>query len=225
MTEKLDWPWRVIDSPVRYMRARVDASPQLAWALLPVAINALLVGGAGIVTSARFVAAANSIDGVVAPSPPMYVLLPLSVVFGLIGFAAHVGAVVALDAVTTQSGLRGRLVELSGLAYWSQVLWSAPALLVMWLYLDPEAFVLPSNMDVMTPAMAYREIVGPEPLQIVMARTQQFAGIWLVGLHATVLKVVSGFTTGGTWAAGFAMGGVFLGIPAVLQAVVQRLLF
>lgn len=225
MTVNLDWPWRLIDSPVRCMQARLGAAPQLAWALLPVALNALLVGGTGAVTSARFAAAANSLHGVVAPPPTTYVLLPLSVVYGFLGFAAHVGAVVALGAMTTQSGLRGRLVELSGLAYWSQVLWSAPALLVMWLYLDPEPFVLPSNMDVMTPAMAYREIVGPEPLQIVMARTQQFAGIWLVGLHATVLRVVAGFTIGGTWAAGFAMGSVFLGIPAVLQAVVQRLLF
>ncbi len=155
----------------------------------------------------------------------MYVMLPLSLMFGLVGFAAHAGTVVALDAMMTQSGLRARLVELSGLAYWSQVLWSAPALLVTWLYFDPEPFTPPSNMDVITPAMAYREIVGLEPLQIVVAQTQQFAGIWLVALHATVLRVVSGFTTVGTWAAGFTMGGVFLGIPAVLQVVVQRLLF
>ena len=77
----------------------------------------------------------------------------------------------------------------------------------------------------MQAALRYGEQLAAEPLQIVMARTQQMAGVWLIALHACALRVVSGLTTGGTWAAGLVLAVLFIGAPAAVGAAVQRMFF
>ena len=47
----------------------------------------------------------------------------------------------------------------------------------------------------MQAALRYGEELAAKPLQITMTRTQQMFGLWLVGLHAAVLRVASGLTT------------------------------
>ena len=222
--------FRVFDSPVRFMQARAASGPpRLRSALLPVIINALFVGGIGVITQARMtMIAPGFLEPVSPPGMPIAVAVSLAVVGGLLGFAVHAGAVVVFDMLTAQSTgpKRWRLVELSALAYWPQLLWSVPALAAMWWLHDPPPMVYRgAGADVMQAAMRYGEQLAAEPLQIVMTRTQQMAGVWLIALHACALRVVSGLTTGGTWAAGIVLAVLFIGAPAVVGAVAQRMFF
>lgn len=223
-------PWRLIDSPIRFMQTRAASGPpRLRSALLPVVLNALLVSGIGVITQSRMTMLAPGLSEPVSPpGAPIAVAVPLAVVFGLLAFGVHAGVVVALDMLTAQSTApkRWRLIELSALAYWPQLLWSVPALAAMWWLYDPPPMVYRgAGADVMMAAMRYGEQLAAEPLQIVMTRTQQMAGVWLIALHACALRVVSGLTTGGTWAAGIVLAVVFIGVPAAVGAAVQRMFF
>lgn len=225
-------PARLIDSPIRFMQARAAAGPPRlfpAAALLPVVLNALSVGGIGVISQSRVTMLAPGLPEPVSPSGlPIMAAVPLAVVGGLLGFAVHAGAVVVFDMLTAHSTgpKRWRLVELSALAYWPQLLWSVPALAAMWWLFDPPPMVYRgAGADVMQAALRYGEQLAAEPLQIVMTRTQQMAGVWLIALHACALRVVSGLTVGGTWAAGIVLAVLFIGAPAVGGAVVQRMFF
>lgn len=203
--------------------------PRLFPALLPVVLNALFVGGVGVVAQSRMTMLSPGLSEPVSPPAlPIAVALPLAVVGGLLGFAVHAGAVVVFDMLTAQSTgpKRWRLVELSALAYWPQLLWSVPALAAMWWHYDPPPMVYRgAGADVMMAAMRYGEQLAAEPLQIVMTRTQQMAGLWLIALHACALRVVSGLTTGGTWAAGIVLAVLFIGAPAAVGAALQGMFF
>ena len=74
----------------------------------------------------------------------------------------------------------------------------------------------------MQAAIRYGEQLAREPLQIMVTRTQQFAGLWLVGLHAVALRVVSGFSVGATWGAFITLAALFVGIPWMFRLAVQR---
>lgn len=131
-----------------------------------------------------------------------------------------------LDMLTAQSGQWRRLAELSALAYWPQLLWSVPALAAVWWLYDPRPMVYRgAGADVMMAALRYGEQLAAEPFQIVMTRTQQMAGVWLIALHAVALRVVSGLTVGGTWTAGLVLAVLFLGAPAAIGEAVERMFF
>lgn len=226
----LNAPWRLIDSPIRFMQARAASGPpRLSSALLPVVINALFVGGIGVITQSRMTMLAPGLpEPVSPPGLPIAIAVPMAVAFGLLSFAVHAGAVVMFDMLTAQSTApkRWRLAELSALAYWPQLLWSVPALTAMWWLYDPPPMVYRgAGADVMMAAVRYGEQLAAEPLQIVMTRTQQMASIWLIALHAVALRVVSGLTVAGTWATGIVLAVLFLGAPAALGAMVQRMFF
>lgn len=227
MTRELT-PFSLISSPIRYMQARVAfGPPRLRSAFLPVVINALFVGGAGMIAQSRVTVLAPGLpEPVSSPGMPILLAIPAVVVFGLVGFMVHASAVVMFDVLTVQSGQWRRLTELSALAYWPQLLWSVPALALVWWLYDPPAMVYRgAGADMMQAALRYGEQLASEPFQIVMARTQQMAALWLVALHACVLRVVSGFRVGGAWVAGIVLATLFLGVPVAVGTAVQRLLF
>lgn len=230
MTELYGGPVRLIDSPIRFMQARaVAGSPRLYSALTPVVLHAFFVGGTGVIAQSRVTVLAPGLPEPVSPPGfPFPVAAVGAVVFGLIGFTWHAGAVVACDMLTAQSNApkRWRLVELSALAYWPQLLYSVPALAAMWWLYDPPPMVYRgAGADMMQAAFRYGEQLSREPLQIVLVRAQQFAGIWLVALHAVVLRVVSGLSMGATWAAGIAFALLFLGVPWTVGRAAERLFF
>ena len=219
---------RLIDSPIRFMQAQaVSRPPRMVWALIPVVLNALFVGGAGVITQSRITVLAPGMpEPATAPGLPILVTILGAVAMGLLGFVVHAGAVVMLDMLAAQSGQWQRLAELSAVAYWSQLLWSVPALAAMWWLFDPPPMVLRgAGADVMQAVLRYGEQLAAEPLQIVMTRTQQMAGLWLIALHACVLRVVSGFTMIGTWVAGIVLTLLFVGVPVAFGTAVQRFFF
>ena len=226
--KRLTIPLRLIDSPIRFMQARAASGPpRLRSALLPVMLNALIVGGIGVITQSRMTVLAPGLpEPVSPPGMPVLLAVPAAVVLGLLGFMVRAGVVVMFDMLTAQSTgpKRWRLVELSALAYWPQLLWSFPVLAAMWWLFDPPPMVYRgAGADVMQAALRYGEQLAAEPLQIVMTRTQQMAGLWLIALHACALRVVSGLTVGGTWAAGIVLAMLFIGAPAAVGVAVQRL--
>lgn len=221
---------RLTDSPIRFMQARAASGPpRLRSALLPVVLNALFVGGVGMVIQYRMTMLMPGIPdtGAASGMPSLLAILAV-VIFGLFGFAAHAVAVVMFDMLTAQSDApkRWRLVELSALAYWPQLLWSVPALAAVWWLYDPPPLVFRgAGADMTQAALRYGEQLAAEPFQIVMARTQQMAGIWLIALHAVALRVVSGLTVGGTWAAGIVLLVLFIGAPMAVGVAVEWMFF
>ena len=210
------------------MQARAASGPpRLRSAFLPVVINALFVGGAGMIAQSRVTVLAPGLpEPISPPGMPIMLAIPAVVVFGLVGFMVHVVAVVMFDMLTVQSGQWRRLTELSALAYWPQLLWSVSALAVVWWLYDPPVMVYRgAGVDMMQAARRYGEQLASEPFQIVMMRTQQMAGLWLIALHACVLRIVSGLNVGGAWAAGIVLAILFLGVPMAVGMAVQRFVF
>ena len=174
--------WRLVDSPIRVMRMWAEDPPHLGWAILPVVLDTLAVGCVVLIPLPE----AEGLTFVVVGSTVVGVR-------GMMAFAAHAGAVVVLDSLVVQSRRVRRLVELSALAYWTQVVWAVPALLALW-----------ANID-----LPY----------IIVGATSHLCAAWLLAMHATALRVVSEFTARGTWAAGMALAAVFLGVPAALRTI------
>ena len=185
---------RLLDSPVRVMRWWVAGSQRIDWAILPVLVHA--------VASAQV-----SLGLALSPDAPMVAVLfsPLILAGASAGavaaFGAHAVVVVVLDLLAAPSGRARRLVELSALAYWSQVAWSVPAALLVtgvgW--------------------------VGDD-LRVALDTTRQLWGVWLIGLHAAVLYVVTGLSVGGAVAAALIMLAVFYGLPPLVGMVGSQLL-
>lgn len=220
---------RLIDSPIRYMQARAASGPpRLFPASIAVAANAVCGGAATLVSQSRMsLMAPGMSEPATAPGPvPVPVAILLSIVMGLLGFAIHAGAVIMLDMAVAQSRQPRRFLELCALAYWPQVLVSIPILAATWLYFDPPVMVYRgAGADAIAAAMDYGAEVGRMPFSILTAEVQQFATIWLIGLHACTLRVVSGLSAGGTWAAGIVLAVVFLGVPWFAGQVMGRLFF
>lgn len=220
---------RLIDSPIRYMQARAAfGPPRLFPALVPVIANAVSTGVTTLVSQSRMSLMAPGLsEPVTGPGlMPVPVAILVSIFVGLLGFAIHAGVVIMLDMATAQSRQARRFLELCALAYWPQLLYSIPVLFATWLYFDPPVMVYRgAGADPMVAAMDYGAEVARMPFSIFTAQVQQFAALWLVGLHACTLRVVSGLSAGGTWAVGMILAMLFLGVPWMAGQVFSRLFF
>ena len=222
-------PVRLVDSPIRYMQARIASGPpRLYSAIVPVVLNALFAGGAGFIMFLRPVLESGlSLPATGSGFMFLVILFIISaIVFGLVVFAIHVAAVIVFDLLTVQSRQGRRLAELCALAYWPQLLCSIPVLAAMWLFYDPPPMVLQGEgADAMQADMRYAEQLFREPVFILTTQVQWFADLWLVGLHACTLRVVSGLTVGGTSAAGVILAVLFLGVPWLAGQAAERWFF
>ena len=221
-------PLRILDSPVRFMEARAASGPpSLRWALLPVALNALLVGSVAVITQSRFsVIGPGMTEPVKVQVVSAFLAIPLAALFGMVGFAARAGIVVAFDVLTSQSGQATRIIELVGLAYWTQLIWAVPAVGAMWFLFDPPPMaVRGQGADLLQASMRYGETLAAEPLQVAISQTQQMFGIWLVALNACALRIVGKLTTAGTCAAAIVLGIVFIGTPLAASQIAERIFF
>ncbi len=108
---------RLLDSPIRFMHARMAADARLLPALVPVALNAAPLAGINALGTSRTTVIGPDGDAVAAQTMPTELMIPVAVVLGLIAFAVRAGTVVGIDTLVAQSGKRRRIVELAGLAY------------------------------------------------------------------------------------------------------------
>lgn len=222
----------IIDRPIRYMEARVASGPpRLYSALLPVIIHAFVSAGGSAILQARLMRSTSAgLPDPIDPTAAVVISLLLAVPIGLAGLALHAAVMFIFDMTTAEStgARRWRLVELAGLAYWPQLLWSVPALIALWWLFDPPAMTLGVGGadDSSRSALRYVEWMENEPLLLVMRQIQPIAGVWLVALHAMALRVVSGFTVFGAWMAGVIMAVLFVAVPTVVtREVIDRVLF
>lgn len=214
----------MIDSPIRCMRARAASGPpRLYSAIVPVVLNDLFVAGAGASMFLR-----PAVAGLSGPAASFGLLIPLwtisAIVVGLVVFAVHAAAVILIDVLTVQSRQGRRLAELCALAYWPQLLCSVPVLAAMWWFYDPPPMVVDTGAgaDAMQAGRRYAEQMSREPVIVLTTRAQEFAALWLVGLHACTLRVVSGLGARGTWAAGIILAILFLGVPWMAAPLVGQ---
>ena len=206
---------RLIDSPIRYMQARAASGPpRLFSALLPVILYTGLIFVTTLVSQFRMF-----------PMPALTGLFILfgAVVMNLLFLSVHAGAVILLDMATVQSRQPRRFLEFCALAYWPQVLVSIPMLAATWLYFDPPPMMIQPDGDMQAAAADYGAEVARMPFSILTGTIGQFADVWLLALHACTLRVVSGFSVRGTWAAGGILVAVFLGGPWFAFQVWERL--
>lgn len=213
---------RILDSPLRFYRARMEMQPRWRLAFLPVFAVAAFQVAAGGTLSFRMryhVNAALAQMGV--DSGPLSTDIFAAVVL-VAGAAAYLGisgamalAMVVLDLLFAQSGRARRLVEFAGYSFVSQVP-LAVAGLGLAIGVTPEPLRLPPDATLVEfPNIVrdYQENVAGDTVQAVMQMIGVYFGLWLAALQAAALRVVSGFSVGGAWAAGILLAALFVGIP------------
>ena len=131
----------IVARPVLYFRARLALDPEWLSAALPVGVQTVLLTASAMVVNSRGQAAITDaliraeVSGAAPPPVGLGVALALiSVVVGVaFSFWVSVGALVTLDVWFAGSNQARRLVELSGIAYWSQVPWGVAGGVCVWL--------------------------------------------------------------------------------------------
>ena len=207
---------RLIDSPIRYMQARAASGPpRLFSALVPVVLNAFASVGVVWLFQTRMMPMMPALAGAF--------LLLSGIAVSMFSFAAHAGIVIMLDMAVAQSRQARRYIELCGLAYWPQAIFSTMLLAAAWLYFDPPVMTIQPDSDMQAAAEAYADDVSGMPFSILTGTLQQFATVWLIALHACTLRVVAGLSAGGAWGAAVALAMVFMGVPWFAVQVWTRL--
>ena len=219
-------PWRLLTSPVRFFRARLERPPGYLAALAPLAAYAVLASAAVLVVARETrLTAQRALARVESPGfEPLWV----GDVIGTVASVTTVGftfvlsalALLALDALFAQSGRARRLVEFTALSYWSQLPLAAAWFGIVAWWWEPPPLRLPPGLTAVELAGAlgdYRE----ESARTTILSTLQLAGAyswcWFVALQAAALRVVSGFSVPGAWAAGILLATLFVVIPYVAQ--------
>lgn len=211
--------WRLIDSPIRYVRGRELDS----WgAAFPVLLFLTITSATSVVVSTRV--------GVLRELPGLPVVLAEGIGFvtvvaaGAAMFWIQAGALVLLDAVFAQSGQTRRLVELTAVSYWTQIVWAVPVLIVMLLLFDPPEFRMPAGMPVegvQAALVAHMNRISQQPIQIAVNMTGEAIGCWIIAIQAVALRVVSKFSVLGAWTAGCLLAFVFVVVPKVAPTILQ----
>ena len=213
-------------SPIRCFRARLARSPRHAAALTPLAAYLAVTSAAVLVVSARtndMAAAAFDQAGL----PPLFpawvndgIVLVSSVTTGCFLFALWALAAVVLDMLFAQSGRGRRLVEFTALSYWSQLPYAAVWFgMVAWWW-QPEPLRLPpgvTTVELMDILRTYQEENADASMLSTLRLAASYSWCWLVALQAAALRVVSGFTVAGAWAAGVSLAALFVGAPYAFE--------
>ena len=157
--------------------------------------------------------------GAVAGPLPTAGLAALALVAGAAAYLAISAGMalvmVVLDLLFAQSGRVRRLVEFAGYSFISQVP-LAVAGLGLAIGVAPEPLRLPPDATLAEfPDIVrdYQEGVAGGTVQAVMQMIGVYFGLWLAALQAAALRVVSGFSVGGAWAAGILLAVLFVGLP------------
>ena len=212
-------PLLLFGSPVRYFEERLARELSLGLILTSLLLWVLSATSAGVTLLWRAQSALGE------PG------LPAAVGIGLTLFSAcaslsltfwlSTGALVMLDTVFSGSGKARRIVELSAIACWPHIPWGIVGSVAVWLWFHPEPVgMVPETAttgEMRRLAASYREYMASTPFMRTYSLLGAFVSLWVVCLQACVLRVVSGFSVGGAWAAGMMIGSVFVGAPWAIQ--------
>ena len=215
-------------SPIRFYRARLEARPRYLVALAPLAAY-IVLSSATVLVATRKTQRVTEVAFEQAGFPPLASVwvgeaigVVSSITAGCFLFGISALSVVVLDMLLAQSGRSRRLVEFTALAFYSQLPLAAVGLAVVVWWWSPAPLRLPAGITSMELADFLRAYQA-ESADTAGLSTLQLAGsyfwCWLVALQAAALRVVSGFSVGGAWAAGIMLAVLFVGIPSVVQQV------
>lgn len=212
-------------SPVRFFRARLNGPPRHAAALLPVFLYIALTSAAALVSTRRIRQVTDAVfQDAANAAPPAWFMDLLGVVSavttGCALFLLSALAVLALDMLFAQSGRGRRLVEFTGLAFYSQLPLALAVLVFTIWWQEFDTLRLPADatgQEIADAVLAQQQEAAAAAGLSTLRLMGSYFWCWLVALQATALRVVSGFSTGGAWAAGILLGVVFVGLPYAAQ--------
>ena len=210
-------------SPVGFFEKRLSSPASWSGAIAPLLL--LVIGNT---MSASIIL--TRIQGAMAATVTASGEMPLGVVVGLsfvsacfaeaITFWLSTGAIVSLDLFFTGSGRGRRLVEMSALAFWPQTIWGLTGCVVVAVAFHPEPLLVSDSMttiDVQRSVGDYEDMIESSYFMLTFRLIGAYFAAWVVALQVTALRVVSGFTVGGAWAAGIVLGLVFVALPWAIQ--------
>lgn len=220
--------WHLLFSPVRFYRARLEAPPRYLAALVPLAAH-IVLSSATVLAATRKTQRVTEVAfeqaGLAAPAPAWVgdvIGVVSSITAGCFLFGISALSVVVLDMLLAQSGRGRRLVEFTALAFYSQLPLAAVGLTVVVWWWSPAPLRLPAGITSIELAdflRAYQADSADTPGLSALQLAGYYFWCWLVALQAAALRVVSGFSVGGAWAAGITLAVLFVGIPSVVQQV------
>lgn len=212
----------LVSHPVRFFRDCLER-PRTVAAPGSVLASYLLVVGVGTA-----LVSSRTREGLQVLQNPIPAAVEVGLAFGsaIAGiatvFVLTTLALVMLDLAFSQSGRAGRLWELSAYAQYPQVLWAVSSLFIVAVWFHPLPLVL--TQTELSDSAFVREAVerwqqqqAAGPLQRTLSLISAYAGLAAVALQCCALRVVSGFSLGGAWAAGVVLAGVFVVTPWAIQ--------
>lgn len=207
----------VLWSPVACYRSILEKSPAWGSALLPLALHTACTAATAGVTLTKV---QSAVEGPITGGAAV-ALAVFSALFGVaVAFWLSTGGMIALDKLCNGHGDARRLIEYSAIAHWSQVPWGlvSVTLFAMWFQPEPLNIADSGSAGERLRAMElYRVSVESSSFMLTVGLVGAYFGVWLVALQACALRVVSGFTVRGAWAAGIVLGSVFVVIPWAVQ--------
>lgn len=217
---------QLLFSPIRFFRARLERPPDYVAAFVPLAAYAVLVTAAALVTGRKTrLAATAALEQAQFPSmgPPwigdLFAVVSSVTAVGFM-FAASALAAVALDLLFAQSGRSRRLVEFAALSYWSQLPFAAAWLGITVWWWRPEPLSLApgaTSVELFETLRAYQGQNAETGLLSTLQLVGAYFWCWFVALECAALRVVSGFTVAGAWAAGVSLATLFVGAPYAFE--------
>lgn len=227
----LGGPIRLLDSPIRYMKRRVEGPTRWFTAILPVTLYVMASTAGALVAGKRMNMVIHvAMEEAEHPLPDVPFLLGVLVAGGamvvaaMLTFALHVGTLVALDLFFVQSGRVSRLVELAMVSYWTQAVYALVGLFSVVLFFEPESLRIPPG----TSSIGLQQLIEDYYTTTqrvgfstsLLTSIRQMVNVWLIALHACALRVVSGFSVGSAWAAGVFLTMLFVVGPIVVQGLI-----
>ena len=203
-------------APVQYFR--MAGLPNWAPAVAAVAVHAGFTAAAVVAVEVRLMAA-QGVTGLVAQVAVVLAAAGMAIQEGFL-FALAAGAVVVLDAVFSRSGKAPRLVEFTGIAHVTQIPWALLSLVILAGFWAPPAFRPPPDaggLEALQAADDYARGARTSGLPGALTLIRTGFGLWLALLQGCALRVVSGFTVAGAWAAGSSLAFVLAVAPWALQ--------
>ena len=230
MTGHIDFgaPWRLLTSPLRFFRSRLERQPDYLAALAPLAAYTVLASAAALVvarktrmTTQRALAAAE-LPGIEPGWAGDVIATVASVTAVGFTFVASALALLALDALFAQSGRARRLVEFTALSYWSQLPLAAAWFGIVAWWWEPLPLRLPPGVtaaELMGALSDYQEAGARTTVLSTLQLAGAYSWCWFVALQATALRAASRFSVRGAWAAGIVLGTLFVALPYVAQRI------
>ena len=200
----------VVTSPLRYFQEIKKREPQWFSAALPVLAYVFTYSLNGGLLGWRAWEALPVASGKMF----MVVFTALSAATGTVVLALFsVGGVVVIDLLAggSRQQLVRKLIECSMVSYWTQVLWGLIVLCFMVVWYHPPAM---SEAEQWTERIA---VMNAESAKVAVDLIAVYFGLWLASLQACALRVVSGFSVAGAWAAAVVLGLAFAVLPWVVQ--------